>query len=740
MQPVVVWGLAYIVGLLLTAIPMGGAIVFGCGVISAIVALKKSRKYARIFAIAGCVGLLAGIYLQFRTPQPNQIDVSRFVPQEKQEVTVSGKVAALPKLTQSGKLQVWFDVAAVGEQKADGKLYVTLPEIEGKDLFPRQAIAITGNLYKPKPKMNPGGFDFQKYLAQEGSFAGLSGKSIRLLDLNQKPEWGWWMVQKQIVRSQTEQLGQAEGAIVAAMVIGGQVVDIPFDVKEAFSKIGLSHALAASGFQVTLILGVLLALTRRLPKVIQISCCGAGLICFAGLTGLQPSVMRAVLMGFAILIGLAFERKVKPLQSLLIVSIILLIWNPLWIWSLSFQFSFLATLGLLITVPALSKRLDWLPTVIVPAIAVPISALLWTLPLQLFSFGIVSPYCILANLLTTVLISFISLGGIVSAGVNFVFPAITKFASPILYYPTHWLIELVKFFCQLPGNSIAVGTISTGLLITLYALICTPWLFPKFRRQWWAFLLVGMNLVFIPAWYTRSNLLQITALSAGAKPVIVVQDHGRVGLINSGQAEAVKFTVLPFLRKEGINHIDWAIAASPAMSDGWKAILEAMPIRALYDFSGKKQQVISLNVVEQLAQRSGKYVSITPGQKIESGTIKMQFLSVEPTIVQIAIAQQRWLWLRDAPNVSQSQALGSALVGNEILWWSGRQLHPKLIEKLQPETAIAYSKTIHPETLTQLQQNRVQIYQTEADGALQWTKNQGFQTSLEVDESDGSFL
>ncbi|MCU0549610.1 MAG: ComEC/Rec2 family competence protein [Leptolyngbya sp. Prado105] len=740
MESVVVWGLAYILGLWMTAIPFGGVILLGCGVIAAIVSLKSKRKNAKIFAIAGLIGLLAGFYLQIRTPQPSKIDVSHFIPKEKQEITVTGSVEALPKLTRSGRLQLWFDVTAVGAQKAAGKLYVTLPKVEAEDLFPGQVISITGNLYKPKPKMNPGGFDFQKYLAEKGSFAGLKGTSIRLLDVNQKPEWGWWMVQQQIVRSQTEQLGQTEGALVAAMIIGGQVVDIPFDVKEAFAKIGLSHALAASGFQVTLILGVLLALTKRLPKGVQIGCCATGLIIFVGLTGLQPSVLRAVLMGFAILMGLAVERKVKPLQSLLIVAIILLLWEPLWIWSLSFQFSFLATLGLLVTVPALSKRLDWLPTVIVPAIAVPISALLWTLPLQLYSFGIVSPYCILANLITTVLISFISLAGIISAAVNFVVPAIAKFAAPVLYYPTHGLIVTAKFFCQLPGNSISVGTISIVLMIALYAMICTPWIFPKCRRQWWAFLLVGMSLVFIPAWYVRSNLLQVTALSAGAKPVIVVQDHGRVGLINSGNATAVKFTVLPFLQKEGINQIDWAIAASPSMSDGWSKLLDALPIRSLYDFSGQKQQVVSLKVVEQIAKRTGKYLPIVSGQKIESGTVALQVLSIEPTIVQVSVAHQHWLWLRDLPTIAQQKALGSALVGNEILWWSGRQLHPKLLEILQPKTAIAYSKTIHPETLNQMQRLQVQIYQTEAEGALQWSKNQGFRTSLEDDESDGSFL
>ncbi|WP_058996504.1 ComEC/Rec2 family competence protein [Leptolyngbya sp. NIES-2104] len=736
----VVWCLAYILGLLMTAIPYGSAIVLFCGLICAIVLprMKPKRTIAKIWIVAGLIGFAAGFYLQVRTPQPSAIDISQFVPKERQEVTVSGIVETLPKLTRSGNSQIWLNVSAIKEQKADGRLYVTLSKVNGQDLYPGQAIAIQGNLYKPKPKMNPGGFDFQKYLAQEGSFAGLKGTAIRLLDTNQKLKWDWWMIQREIVRSQAKQFGEAEGALISAMVIGGRVVDIPFDIKNEFGKVGLSHALAASGFQVSLILGVLLTLTKRLPGAVRFGIGAIGLIVFMGLTGMQPAVFRAVVMGFAVLFGILFERRVKPLNSLLIAAIILLIVNPLWIWNLGFQFSFLATLGLLVTVPAIAKRLDWLPTLIVPAIAVPIAALIWTLPLQLFAFGMVSPYCIPANVAATIFISWISIGGIVNAGLNLISPAIATFTTPLLYYPTLALIHSVKFVCQLPGNSIAVGTISLILMLVLYGLVCTPWMLPRFQRQWWVFLLIGINLVFVPVWYVRSNLLQVTALSVGQTPVMVIQDHGRVGLINAGDVNAVRFTVLPFLQKEGVNQIDWAVAVSP--SDGWATLLEEMSIRSLYDFSSKRTSAVSLEAIQQLTARKGKHLPITARQTIKTGAIEIQFLSTEPTILQFGIGQQRWLWLKDVPNVSQQQALGSNLTGSEILWWSGRRLHPKLLERMQPKIAIASSRTVHAETLKQLQLRQIQTYETEVNGGLQWSKNQGFRTTLDEDESEGAFL
>lgn len=737
----VIWCLAYIVGLLMAAVPLGGAIAFLVGIMLAIALPKfKPGFTTRVWIIAGIIALLAGFYLQIRTPQPNANDISQFIADKSQEVTVQGVVEELPRLTRSQKSQVWLSVTALEgrDRQVTGKLYVTLPQKDGQDLYPGQAIAIQGFLYKPKPMMNPGGFDFQKFLARQGSFAGLRGEAIRQLDPNQKPKWGWWMIRQKIVRSHLKQLGDREGALVSAMVLGSRAVDIPFDIKDDFARIGLSHALAASGFQVSLILSIVLMLTKRLPTRMQVSCGAIALIVFLCLTGMQPAVVRAVLMGFAVLLGLTFDRKVKSLNSLLLVATTLLFANPIWIWDLGFQFSFLATLGLLVTVPTLSKWLDWLPTIIVPAIAVPIAAFLWTLPIQLYNFGVVSPYSIPANIAATLFISFISIGGVISAIFNLVLPFVGDFIAPVLYFPTHWLIAGVQFCCRLPGNLYAVGAISIVVTIALYALICLPWFQPKYQRQWWILLLIGVAIVFVPAAYLRANLLQVTAISAGRDPILVIQDRGRIGLINSGDSAIVGFTVLPFLRKQGVNQIDWAIAAHSTTSNGWSLLAEQVPIRNLYELANAKKSAIDPEALQFI---QAKPTQLVAGQTLKLGAIAVRPLSSEPAIVQIQIDQKRWLWMREIPTVEQRKALPQdKLTENQVLWWSGRKVHPKLLKILQPETAIAYSSKINSETLTHLALRQTQVYETDQEGAVQWTPQQGFKTTLELSAADASLL
>ena len=496
--------LGFILGLLLTGVPGGGFWVLGFGVVGAVLFGRRrlgrfaqksenaggktegvsniwqNAPHPRIWLVAGLVGLLATFYFQWRSPQPNENDISTFIASEnngnqQQLVIVRGEVASNPRLTRSQRGQFVLAATQLDEVKNEtgpvdvskgvtGKLYVTVPILQATGLYPGQQIAVTGVLYKPRTASNPGAFDFQKFLQQQGIFAGLTGRQINVLDQYDERKWGWWQVRQRIVRSQVRWLGVPAGPLVSAMVLGSRAVDLPYDIRDLFVKAGLAHTLAASGFHVSLVLGLILQLTRRASKGTQFTFGCLALIIFLSLTGFQPSVLRAVIMGFAALVGLLLNRKVKQFGSLLLAATILLLINPLWIWDLGFELSFLATLGLIVTVPALVKRLDWLPLAIASLIAVPLAATIWTLPVQLYVFGVMPAYGVLLNIISTPLIATISIGGIISAIAALVWPAGGSALAGVLYFPTDWLIKLVEAFSNLPGNSLSLGSIATWQL------------------------------------------------------------------------------------------------------------------------------------------------------------------------------------------------------------------------------------------------------------------------------------
>jgi len=118
-----------------------------------------------------------------------------------------------------------------------------------------------------------------------------------------------------------------------------------------------------------------------------------------------------------------------------------------------------------VTVPPLIKRLDWLPLAIAYLIAVPIAPY-GRCPATFF--GVVPLYSLVVNILATPVISY-SIGGIISAMAALIWPLAGSAIAWVLYYPSH--SEIVKFFCHLPGNSVAVGTISVLQLLVIYGLI-----------------------------------------------------------------------------------------------------------------------------------------------------------------------------------------------------------------------------------------------------------------------------
>ncbi len=789
--------LGYIFGLLSTTIPGGGFWVLLVGLVGAFltrtrrgsISLRKPTQEIRqsvskqknsslanstsrsinsqsikpktiTCLIGGLVGVLASFYLQFRLPQPLPNDISRFIPKsdnnfQEQVFIVRGEVTSKPRLTRSGRGQFWLkpkQIDQVRQQNTDdntkgvnGKLYVTVPLLQATGLYPGEQIAVTGILYQPRPASNPGGFDFQKYLQRQGAFAGLSGRQVNILE--ETKGWGWWKIRQQIVRSHLAGLGVPQGPMLSAMVLGNKAVDLPYDIRDLFVKAGLAHVIAASGFHTSLILGLVLNLTKRLSRGIQFSAGCIALIIFVSLTGFQASVLRAAIMGFAALLGIGLKRKVKHLGSLLVAATLLLIINPLWIWDLGFQLSFLATLGLITTVPPITKGLNWLPPAIASLISVPVAATIWTLPLQLYIFGVIPAYSILLNIISTPLISAICIGGIISALVGVAAQDMGSSLAGFLYVPTDWLIKLVEFFSQLPGNSIALGKIAIWQLLTVYGIILLVCLFARFRRRWWLGSLIAITLVFIPAWHNSSNLFQVTVMASGTEPVVAIQNRGEVTLVNSGSEQTARFTIIPFLKQQGVNQIFAAIANDfeNETQSGWLTLLQNFSFKNFYQYSSPdSNRNFSQKIIrEQLQVQKTISQPLLLGTPINLGTAIVNLIDNQIPILEIQIKNQSWLLVG---NLKRSNLFNTVennhLSRPQVLWYSG-DAWQKLIRLLKPEVAIISNPNSQQtkSLLSKIQkETQTQIFFTQSDGAIKWTPENKFEATIQQNENQTSVM
>ncbi|MDT3675686.1 ComEC/Rec2 family competence protein [Microcystis wesenbergii] len=653
----------------------------------------------KTWLIAGLIAIFAVVYLEIRTPYPSANDISHLLKNNVvNSIKITGNIISEIRLNRRENLQFWLEVKEFSlknlpTEKSTGKLYVTLPNLAENQVYPRQEITVKGLLYRPRRANNPNAFDFANYLAHQGAFAGLKGEII--ID-KKSPTWGVWQIRQRIVEAQIQGLGQEKGTLLSSITLGRQAVNLPAKITDLFIKTGLAHILAASGFHVAILLGFVLTITRNLSPKKQFIIALTILIIYGTLTGLQPSVLRAILMGIGALIGLLYNRQVNSLGSLLLAATILLLWQPLWIWDLGFQLSFLATLGLIITVPLLKNKIDYFPNLIAEPIAISLAATLWTMPLLMFTFNSIALYNIPINIITTPLVTLISLGGVFTAFLGLIYPPLGSISASILYYPLELLLQITNFFSLLPFSTYSTGKLSLGVMLIIYiclTLICfNLW----FRQRWHLIGLFILAVILIPIIYQHLTLTQVTVLATKSQPVIIIQNRGNTLLINGEEPATARYTVLPFLRQEGINQIQGAITVNnPAQ---FSNISESIPIKKTLNLS----QLENFNLGE-----------IT-GQLIEKNLFKFQ------------VKNQSWLWIIN-PKISVNL---SQEVSPLVLLWQGSNLDKQWLESIRPQTAIAVTTNLSRNARNQLRKAGIKTYWTGRDGAIQWTAKNGFQPFL----------
>jgi len=720
-----------------------------------------------VYLLATVLAVFACFYVKIRTPQPQTDDISKYAPSS--NAIVRGQVIEAPSLTRSERAKFLLEVKEINpsgkinikdirdqaqnpnpetnantatntdtENKfiaASGKLYVTVPLIEVTGLRAGQSVELSGRLYLPNRADNFGSFDFKSYLARQGVFAGMSGRSLVMQ--GDPPSFGeWWFVSR-IVRAHVMGAGVPEGALLSSLVLGSRAVDLPSDIKDAFIQAGLAAVLAASGFQVTLVLGAAIALTQNKSLKMQFM---IGSLCLGGyllLTGASPSILRAVVMGFGSLIGLVVQRRSRPVVGLIVTAVLLLLYQPLWIWDLGFQFSFLATFGLITTSRSIAERLEWLPPTIAELLSVPIAAYIWTLPLQLLVFGRLSPYSLIANVFTTPLVAISTYGGIISGGLGIVFVPIGAVISWLLYPLLHWTIGFAQWLNTLPNASTSVGAINIWQMLIAYVLFVAIWLVPWFGKmqRWTIAFVLACVVLFVPNAIAQSNISQITLPAFNDVPIMLIQNQNQTVLINSGDKQFVSFTLQPFLQKLGINRLDWGISTDtqPDVSDGWNILTAPMAIAQFRDISLGVTPKTYQDLQQALTKAQTPLASLKVGETLTiNNQVEIQILNQSPDVIKIKTGELSWLLLDNAdPKAQQAIVAKKELLPQlsaNILWWTGGQIEPEILQAINPKIAIASATSVVEATVNQLYEAKIRVFWTGRDGAIQWSSDKDFQT------------
>lgn len=253
----------------------------------------------------------------------------------------------------------------------------------------------------------------------------------------QKPsEW-----LRDAVRRSASEFDDETKNLYLGLVIGDDRFQ-PVSQRARFRAVGLSHLLAVSGQNVAFVLAVAGPFLKRLGLGARFATTLVVLVVFALATRLEPSVLRATMTAAIAAGSVLVGRRSVGCRTLALAVTLLVLLDPMLVYSVGFALSVCASLGILVLGPSLQRRLVG-PTVVRDALAVTISAQLGVAPILMVVFGPVSLASIPANLLAG-----FAAGAVMTLGltVGLVASLMPSAIRTILQVPTHllvWWIDVV---------------------------------------------------------------------------------------------------------------------------------------------------------------------------------------------------------------------------------------------------------------------------------------------------------
>ena len=492
------------------------------------------------------------------------------------------------------------------------------------------------SLRRPQSFRNPGVFDVAGYHQRQGSSGVASLAHPRLA---KKVGEGGSEVLRRLFRLREEIRLQIAGsltgpaaAILSAMLIGdaGDLTDAVWDV---FSAAGVIHLLSVSGSHLALVALLIFGGVRRgllllpPPLLLRLSLwkipsqwaalATAGPVTFyALLAGAETATVRSLVMVLVYLLAVWLRRADDPKTSLAVAALLILAFDPLAVFDLSFQFSFLSVLSMLLASaafppPALTPQSSFLSRVILrPARIAWVATLgvtMGTMPLTLHYFHTFSLVGIVANLIAVPVAGFVIVPlGLLSVLLSLRAPAVTFPLADL-----HQTIGTVFFdgltvAAHLPGADAHFAAPPIWIVLLFYLAIV---LFVRRRASGWVYVAATTSLLILFGVRLSPENLRITFLDVGQGDATLVEfPNGQTLLVDAGSGgdfDAGRRAVAPDLWQRRIRTIDELIGSHPQQDHmgGMATILKKFRVRRLWT-NGTTSDAIFYRAVQRQAARA----------------------------------------------------------------------------------------------------------------------------------------
>lgn len=536
--------------------------------------------------------------------------------------SVQHLTAGSQTLTESDPYQTSVDQSAIDivlDERIQIALYLDSEQEQkiAKDWYRGIELRFRGELREPGTARNFGDFDYREYLRKQRIHWQVTVSGMQTVEIKSRPSLGLPLVLGYVDQFRDRLSDIVWGmydpryaGFMQGLLIGDQS-GIPQELYRHFSDIGMTHVLAISGLHVGVFSAGCFWLLRlfRFTRERTYAVCLVLVPLYVLGTGASPSAVRAGLMAMLGLVALRMGRWKDSLRFIMLAALMMLLWNPYFLYNISFQLSFIVTLGLILLAPRISAALPIRWQALSSAIAVTIAAQLYSFPLVIYYFHILHIFSPLANLLLVPLVSVLILPlGMLSLLLGAWHPAIGQMPATVASLVTEGLLRAVEWTASVDSLLLTWSRVPLWWLAAYYGLVTVLFVWlpsvgqllgPRLSRL--PFLVGSASLLALLLYayagdhWERTGIVSVLDVGQGDS-ILIRTPHGRHILVDGGGTfnyrqqeawrarrdpyEVGKDTLLPLLRRRGIHRLDAVIATHHDADHigGLHAVIERLPV------------------------------------------------------------------------------------------------------------------------------------------------------------------
>ncbi len=392
-----------------------------------------------------------------------------------EHASITGKIAKVIENGENSIALILEDVTLLGEvatQDIKGRVSLIVygqsaSFLEGEYYLPKSIISAQAQLMYPAGSVEYGFMDERlDLLSQKIFYKALSHYAqIEIVKKNKPPFISeFFSSSRQNVFGKLERyVGGEESALLHAVVTGSKNA-LSADIKDDFSKLGISHLLATSGLHIGILLLAALFFMKKIrtPIIISSSVCVLIILLFMFFAGFRSSMVRASIMWAALMVSKITGSKISPLNALGVAMLFMAIVNPLCIFDISFVLSCASVMAISLFINEISDvGVTKKGKKIMSAAFVSLAVIFFTWPITAYYFNSVSVLSPLYNILFVPLAGVLLFLGVIFSllsGIGFLAPILGTAAKAISFV----MIKSVDF---LAGFSPSLKLISPSAFI-----------------------------------------------------------------------------------------------------------------------------------------------------------------------------------------------------------------------------------------------------------------------------------